>query len=659
MHANTTATDTSAGGPNNNNTEQANGNDDEGVKEGYKILYGGVVHSFPRKNATEPFPPPQIWHRDGPSLFPTHHHETHCFNVFIPLIDVTTENGTTEFIPGTHADAVFEELATQVIPLAQRDPYAQHEQAVRAFVKAGTVIAFDIRVLHRGLANTSDQDRPVLYFTIAKDWFLEAHMFQKQSAPESAALAIPPVVGRSHRQLVQRLYQMITGQRPITSSQHYYHRSSHHHHHHFAEERESTAYGHPHYTTRFDLLLLELFQNNNGSPCAFQNLQAILSFSLASIGDREAMAREFIYSFGEMAVQRKVRVLEAVRLGRRRPTQIADKNLPHDHELNEYISSSNGTANKVTMIAQDFTTIEQDMSDVVALYKLTATILLEESALLSKLGFTADEHGITILLALLKANAQHSILTTNCAIGVSTEQLEETFTSWWHAGEGRFAFWQPGTDDNDDNDENINALPKKLLVVFSSLGSGIARPEWGGSLSRAAKDLSSSLDILHVLDPAFSWYCQDPSCQWRGGEYYSSQLSEYVRDYESVMFLGDSMGAAAALRFSELADVVLAFTPQVDISHYDAITRLDFTAEVKEEFKNNVIDAVTKTNAVVDIHYGNKCDEDIRQVQLLPNGNNVHLVPHDFDDHILSLHLRDKGQLQGLIEDAVRSFGSH
>jgi hypothetical protein len=112
------------------------------------------------------------------------------------------------------------------------------------------------------------------------------------------------------------------------------------------------------------------------------------------------------------------------------------------------------------------------------------------------------------------------------------------------------------------------------------------------------------------------------------------------------MFLGDSMGAAAALRFSTLATSVLAFTPQVDISEYEAITRSDFTLAIRQQFQNDVIVAIKQTRAIITIHYGEHCQEGVRQDGLLPTDNRVNLVPHDYDDHILSVHLRDLRKLR-------------
>jgi hypothetical protein len=140
----------------------------EEEESAWQLVYAGVVHSFPRAKPEDPVPDAQLWHRDGPSVFSVEHHPTHCINVFVPLVDVSSRNGTTEFIAGTHDDRVFEEVASDVVLTSQQDPAAQPKLAVRADVAAGTAIAFDFRVFHRGLANASMSERPVLYFTIAR-----------------------------------------------------------------------------------------------------------------------------------------------------------------------------------------------------------------------------------------------------------------------------------------------------------------------------------------------------------------------------------------------------------------------------------------------------------------------------------------------------------
>lgn len=561
----------------------------------WQLLYAGVVHSFARENPQDPIPEAQLWHRDGPSVFTDKHHASHCINVFVPLVDVSTKNGTTEFIAGTHDDRMFEDVASDVLLTAQQDPSVQHKLAVRADVAAGTVIAFDTRVLHRGLANASMLERPVLYFTMARDWFQEQHMFLNESIIKEPT---PQVA--AHKSLCKRLFQSVTGCSP---------------------DPKVVDYGHPHYTTRFDLLLLEHLQSTSGDnqTVAMMNVSALMAFCGLSTGDRDAICREFAFALSEDAVERKRQTLEDARRRRKEARQQGDD--------------------------EDFASISTDMSDVAALYELTSRILFEETTLLSKLGFTSNEFGIYVALAAFKAFASTGGLED---VGISAARIEESFTSWWHAGTGRFSF----VEGNAENDGERSQ--RSLLVIFSSLGSGIARPEWQGSIRGS---MSLTLDVLHVMDPAFSWYCQSPECDWKGTNYYLAQLTKLTSHYKSVMYLGDSMGAAAALRFSSLADRVLAFTPQVDISSYNAITRKDFSLSTKKEFQRELIATMKTSKAGMTIHYGEHCEEDVRQIKLLPELlENVKLVSHDFDDHILSLHLRDRGLLSNIVESAIGDF---
>lgn len=585
--------------------------DDE---SGWKLLYAGVVHSFPRKSKDDPAPPPQLWHRDGPSLFASdQHHPTHCFNVFVPLVDVSAHNGTTEFVTGTHEDRRYNKVAADVII---GKPNLDEAASVRADVPAGTAIAFDIRVLHRGVSNHSDRERPVLYFTFARDWFQEQHMFQKTESLLNSHGGLPLVL---YAKLCQELYQIVSAKPP---------------------KKYDTAaeYGHPHYTTFFDLLLLEHLSkaassttseltNTMNDDCVaanpVMNVTAVLKFcNMSNDGEKDAVCRELIDTLeSDHALERKRIAFEAARQNRRK----------QHGELED---------------GQDFASIHTDLSDVAALYQLSAELLFEETALLSKLGFTKDEHGVCIMLALLKSYAEAS---QSSLIGCA--RLEECFTSWWHASLGRSRFQLISSRGSDQPVSH-----RKLLVVFSSLGSGIARPEWRGTLRAIGAFSFQDLDVLCLMDFAFSWYCQDPNCQWNGGQYYEKELSSWTEKYQAVFFLGDSMGAAGALRFSTLADTVLAFTPQVDISSYEALTRTDFTLTRRKQFQDEVITAVCKSKAQITVHYGGQCTEDVRQVQLLPHSNNLHLVEHEYDDHILSLYLRDKGELADIVGNALNIF---
>jgi len=92
----------------------------------------------------------QVYHQDGLHLNKKCQKPCHAVNVFIPLIDYDMTNGPTEFCLGTH--------------------YLGYENYVKDMVYtpcviAGTPIIFDYRLGHRGLKNTSQSLRAVVYLT--------------------------------------------------------------------------------------------------------------------------------------------------------------------------------------------------------------------------------------------------------------------------------------------------------------------------------------------------------------------------------------------------------------------------------------------------------------------------------------------------------------
>ena len=76
--------------------------------------------------------------------------------------------------------------------------------------------------------------------------------------------------------------------------------------------------------------------------------------------------------------------------------------------------------------------------------------------------------------------------------------------------------------------------------------------------------------MLYIVEPGRGWYCGSGDSFEQGEgkygpNYYEGRLERYTSQYARVVMLGDSMGASAALMFSHLASVVLAFTPQVNL----------------------------------------------------------------------------------------------
>ena len=82
------------------------------------------------------------------------------FTILIPLVPLTYENGTPEFIKGTHK-MTYSEIKDKKF------------ESIRFETKLGDAIIFDGRIFHRGRKNISNMERPVLYNVIHRDWYVE------------------------------------------------------------------------------------------------------------------------------------------------------------------------------------------------------------------------------------------------------------------------------------------------------------------------------------------------------------------------------------------------------------------------------------------------------------------------------------------------------
>ena len=116
------------------------------------LLYSGVMVA---RASSEDH---QNWHKDG-----NHENESddpHALTVFVPLQPLTAANGPTEFRLGSHR--------------RRADAKRMRQDGVSVMCDAGDALLFDYRVLHRGGANSSSEERPLLYFTYARPWFTDA-----------------------------------------------------------------------------------------------------------------------------------------------------------------------------------------------------------------------------------------------------------------------------------------------------------------------------------------------------------------------------------------------------------------------------------------------------------------------------------------------------
>ncbi len=78
------------------------------------------------------------------------------FTVLIPLVEVTQENGPTEFIKGSHLLPIVDDAKAPIYsPL----------------LSPGDIVIFDGRTLHRGTANQTAHEKLVAYITFTANWY--------------------------------------------------------------------------------------------------------------------------------------------------------------------------------------------------------------------------------------------------------------------------------------------------------------------------------------------------------------------------------------------------------------------------------------------------------------------------------------------------------
>jgi ectoine hydroxylase-related dioxygenase (phytanoyl-CoA dioxygenase family) len=78
------------------------------------------------------------------------------FTVLIPLVEITAENGPTQFISGSFTRAQVAEDAAEI--------YAP-------LLVPGDIVIFDGRTMHKGSANRSKEERVVAYITFVANWY--------------------------------------------------------------------------------------------------------------------------------------------------------------------------------------------------------------------------------------------------------------------------------------------------------------------------------------------------------------------------------------------------------------------------------------------------------------------------------------------------------
>ena len=155
------------------------------------VLGEDAEHSFSGVVYSDPGSPSQCWHIDSPHVTEDHL-PAHALNVMIALHDTPLSMGPTELAKGSHRltnhlqnpALVSDELVYQHETTAPEQLVAHTEQAVpesfSSALTAGSCLIFDDRILHRGLGNTSNNRRSMVYFSYRQKGYSENTHFEAQ-----------------------------------------------------------------------------------------------------------------------------------------------------------------------------------------------------------------------------------------------------------------------------------------------------------------------------------------------------------------------------------------------------------------------------------------------------------------------------------------------
>lgn len=99
------------------------------------------------------------WHQDS-AYMPHTENDTHL-TVWLPLVDVQTENGALQFLPGSHTAGLqtYHRVKGEAFAVPVLSPTSSHSNIDTLEMKKGDLLIFNNLVFHRSLLNRSDTIR--------------------------------------------------------------------------------------------------------------------------------------------------------------------------------------------------------------------------------------------------------------------------------------------------------------------------------------------------------------------------------------------------------------------------------------------------------------------------------------------------------------------
>lgn len=219
--------------------------------------------------------------------------------------------------------------------------------------------------------------------------------------------------------------------------------------------------------------------------------------------------------------------------------------------------------------------------------------------------------------------------------------------------------------DNSQLEENNS---NKLLVTFGGIKQGMGMPVY--EFYNSLKDLKC--DKLYLKDLEQVWYHKginhDVNSILKLKEFLSDLINR--KQYENVVFIGNSMGGYGAILFGVLLNVnsVIAFSPQTFIGRAMRFWNKDhrwaneisktYTINRKQKSFYNIkllLKRVTYSTQI-DVYYSTNDKLDKIHAEKLKGQTNINLFPYDKGNHNLIKHLRDEDNLFNIIFKRIDEF---
>lgn len=96
------------------------------------------------------------WHQDS-AYMPKTEYDLHL-TVWLPLVDVNTDNGTLQFLPRSHNSGLqtYHRVKGEAFAVPEKSPTSSHNEIHTLEMKKGDLLVFNNLVFHRSLLNRSD-----------------------------------------------------------------------------------------------------------------------------------------------------------------------------------------------------------------------------------------------------------------------------------------------------------------------------------------------------------------------------------------------------------------------------------------------------------------------------------------------------------------------